>query len=152
MNNQQRLKKYPFNVAHKVQLVSILKNVNPTNEGSDISIYKTPINKDTLCTSKTKSVITLNRNQIDKLTDLLFNIGLNGNSYTFGTSTAIGLDGLILFVDSKNKIVEYIKICFDCGEVELKTSRVQKSIGLPCDEKMILLKALFNEAKVHFNE
>lgn len=139
LTSEQRLKEYPFNKAVQIQLVSFQQKDDTT----EYILGSVPIKNGTLSMSRVTGLITMNNSQIDKLTDLLFNVGLKGDTYTFSISTAVGLDGGILFIDSKNKIFESIDICFDCGEIEIRTSKVRKNIGLPCIEKMGKLKSFF---------
>jgi hypothetical protein len=143
---EQRLKEYPFSKARQIQLVSFSQK----DDTSEYILVSVPIKNDTLSMARVKGIANLTKSQIDKLTDILFNVGLKENSYTFSVSTAVGLDGGILFIDSKNKIFEYISICFDCQEIEVRTSKVRKSLGLPCIEKMGMLKAFFIESGLTF--
>ena len=143
---QQRMKQYPFNNASQIQLVSFSQNVDTT----DYILASIPIINDTLSKSRVKGIINLTNSQIDKLTDIIFNIGLKEDSYTFSVSTAVGLDGGILFIDSNNKIFEYINICFNCQEIEIRTSKFVKSLGQPCIEKFELLKSFFKESGLTF--
>ncbi len=143
---EQRLKEYPFNKARQIQLVSFSQK----EDTSEYILASVPIKNDTLCMDKVKGIVKLTKSQIDRLTDILFNVGLKENSYTFSVSTAVGLDGGIVFIDSKNKIFEYINICFECQEIEVKTSKVKKTLGLPCIEKMKMLKSFFIESGLTF--
>ena len=129
---EQRLKEYPFNKARQIQLVSFSQK----EDTSEYILTSVPIKNDTLIMARVTGITKLTKSQIEKLTDILFNVGLKENSYTFSVSTAVGLDGGIIFIDSKNKIFEYINICFDCQEIEVRTSKVRKSLGLPCIEKI----------------
>ena len=143
---EQRLKKYPFNRARQIKLVSFSQK----EYTSECILASVPIKNDTLSMSSVKGIAKLTKSQIDKLTDILFNVGLKENLYTFSVSTAVGIDGGIIFMDSKNKIFEYINICFDCQEIEVRTSKVRKSIGLPCIQKMGMLKFFFIESGLTF--
>ena len=143
---EQRLKKYPFNKARQIQLVSFSQK----EDNSEYILASVPIINDTLCMSNVTGIANLTKSQINKLTDILFNVGLKENSYTFSVSTAVGLDGGIIFIDSKDKIFEFIDICFDCQEIEVRTSKVRKSIGLPCIQKMSMLKSFFIESGLKF--
>ncbi|MEO6232763.1 MAG: hypothetical protein ABJB11_17165 [Ferruginibacter sp.] len=143
---EQRLNEYPFDQARQIQLVSFSQQEDTGNT----MLSSIPIKNDTLSLSRVKRIVTLNKSQIDKLTNILFNVGSKGNKYTFSVSTALGLDGGIVFINSKNKIFEYINICFDCREIEIMTSKVRKSVGLPCIEKMGILKLFFIESGLTF--
>ena len=100
--------------------------------------------------ARVKGIAKLTKSQIEKLTDILFNVGLKENSYIFSVSTLTGLDGGIIFIYSKNKIFEYINICFECQEIEVRTSKIRKSLGLPCIGKMEMLKSSFIESGLTF--
>ena len=72
---EQRLKKYPFNKARQIQLVSFSQK----EDTSEYILASVPIKNDTLSLSKVKGIAKLTKSQIDKLTDILFNVGLKEN-------------------------------------------------------------------------
>lgn len=136
---KQRLNLYPFNRAKKIQIVSFSKD-----------LLSVPLNKKSLIWSEVKDSVTLSTQQVDSLTDILFNIGFKGNRYTKNISTAVGLDIAIIFFDSTNKFFEYIDVCFDCGEVDLTTFKHRKNIGWPCNQKLQKIKDLSIKSGLNF--
>ena len=142
--------KYPFNKANKIKLVSVLKLSDSSTNKTESIVYRIPITNDSLIASNVKSIVTLDSSQINRLTDILYNYGIKGNKYTSSISTGVGLDGVIFFTNSKGKIVEYIEICFECGETNIKTSKTKQNIGIPCNQKVEMLRTFFIDTGIKF--
>ena len=128
---KQRLNQFPFNLAKKIQIISFSKD-----------ILSFPLNKNSINWSEVKDSVTLNTQQVNSLTEILFNLGFKGNTYKTSVSTAIGIDVAIVFFNSTNKLFEYIEVCFNCMEFCLVTSKRRKNIGMPCNERLQKIKDL----------
>ena len=96
---------------------------------------------DTVCYSKLTEIKSITFNQVDKLTDLLYNYVYGGPVYTGSMSFCYNPRNAILFLDKNGKVFEYIEICFECNETKESSEKV--SLGQMCDEKMGMLKDFF---------
>jgi hypothetical protein len=139
LSANQRLNQFPFNHAKKIQIISF--------SSGHLTV---PVNKKSINWSQVKDSVTLNKKQINSLTELLFNLGFKGNRYTKNVSTAIGLDLVIAFFDSANNLFEYIEVCFNCGEIDLVTSKRREYIGMPCNQRLEKIKDFSIKSGLHF--
>ena len=135
LSPEQRMARYPFNKATKVQIISF------TN-GS------TPIENDTIITLKTKECINLDSIQIHTLTDILYNYNytnVDTSAFYRSLSLARGVRSAcyyprhaFIFLDEKDKVMEYLEICFECSGLE--TNLTREETGQFCWGKYDLLK------------
>jgi hypothetical protein len=129
LTSNQRLSKYPFNKAYKIQILSF------SSEALNL-----PLVNGSLDWNNVKDSITLSRNQIDSLTNLLFNFGCTASKIVKSISTAVAVDIAIVFIGASNELIDYIDICFDCREIDLFLSKGNKKIGMPCNQRLDRLK------------
>ena len=148
-----RLKRYPFNKAKEIQLVSF-KSSYDTATGE---YYKDslPRMNDIICYSKLFEIKTLTPKQVDTLTDLIYNYNFKfkykpkGNVYFIGTMIqCYNPRNAILFLDKDNKVIEFIEICFECKRT--RTSSDNVSLGTNCNQKLLLIKKFFKEAGIQY--
>jgi hypothetical protein len=141
----KRMKLYPFNAASKIQMISWGERVDTTYGGSDSYQYSFAQKNDTVCYSKCTEIITLNKNQIDELSFLMYNIGMKDTKSGLGESRCYEPRNAIIFLDKKGKILEYIELCFECFRVRHSEN---VSLGLMCAQKLDLLKELFRKVGI----
>ena len=127
------LKKYPFNKTAKIQLVSFKSNY-------------LPIENDTVCLSKLFEVKTLTLRQIDTLTNIMYNIGFGGTILIIEEMNCYNPRNAILFIDNKDKVFEYIEICFECEQTVNSSDKIE--FGEACNEKFNLIKKQFLNAGI----
>ena len=129
----QRLKIYPFNRAKTIQVISFKDE------------RRIPVNKQEIDYSKVSESHVLDPNQIDELTNILYNIGYNPD-----IKTPWGLEANykcyeprngILFLNPDGKIMEFIEICFTCHRTTASSKRVKE--GTYCTQKFSLLERFF---------
>lgn len=131
----QRLKKYPYNKVTRVQLVSF--------EGERL-----PMMNDTVCYSKLKEIKTLTLSQIDSLTDILYNVGFGGTILIIREMSCYSPRNAILFVNSDDKVFEYIELCFECEQFVVSSDKIE--FGDTCNQKFTMLKKLFIRAGINY--
>jgi len=161
----QRLKFYPFNKAAKVILVSFygpLPNMEPVDTvpnykplhgfklpGLDtVGKLKYPFEKKQIDYSAFMEQVTLTKTQVNKLTDIFYNIGKRGTPLPPGM-LEIADPGVkcynprnaILFVNAKGETFAYIEICFECERFELHPEKIK--IWDWCDDKWGLIRNYF---------
>jgi hypothetical protein len=127
------LKQYPYNSAAKVQLVSF-------------KAEKLPIENDTVNYSKLFEVIDLSFQQIDSLTNIIYNIGFGGTILIVEELSCYNPRNGIIFIDSKGLAFEYIEICFECEQIIANSDKID--FGEICNEKFNLIKQQFNRAGI----
>jgi len=132
---KQRLQFYPFNKLSEIQLVSFDK------ADSLIMGGELPMNNGNIDYSKLKEIRTISREQIDTLTDLLFNRGYGGHFYSFSENNCYNPRNAILFLDSSGKTFDFIEICFECAGHRLSSKKIKA--GDFCNQKYEYLRKFF---------
>ena len=134
---KERLQYYPFNVATKIMLVSF-------TETEENLFYK----KDSIEISKFKETKTLSNEQIDSLTNLLYNIGVKGNVFKFTPAACFFPRNAILFLNSNEKVFEFIEICFECHRTATSSERIND--GISCEQKFDLIRSYFRRQGIEY--
>lgn len=128
---------YPFGAVDTVKLVSFRFHRN-----------NYPIRRDSLLIDSLIEVKTLTKNQIIKLTDILYN-NFYKASPNYGVSAQCFFPrNAILFIDRAGKLIEYINICFHCGNYGSSTDKIW--LGDDCEQKMDKLRKFFVAAGLFF--
>ncbi|OJV54444.1 MAG: hypothetical protein BGO31_09780 [Bacteroidetes bacterium 43-16] len=133
---KQRLALYPFNKAKSVMLVSF----------TDATILYPDYNrnkKSILALGNTENKKVLAPADIDKLSDLLFNIGYDTEDiFKTQVPECPELKNAIIFLDDKGKPFDYIGVYFGCNAREYDINK----IGFPvdCDDKYNMLSEFFS--------
>ncbi len=133
----ERAAKYPFNKAKKVIFIAF-------NGSSD----RTPVHNSRLDTGQTMAIKVLDKNQLNTLTDLIFNYNYSKKNQlrTYSEPGCYIPRNAILFIDEKEQIFAYLEICFECYKYE--SSEEQINLGVSCNNKLDLVKKLFESAGV----
>lgn len=141
---KQRLALYPFNKAKSVMLVSFTDAsiIYPDYDRNKKSILS-------LSNINNKKVLTAA--DIDKLSDLLFNVGYDTDKLI---KTMVPecpeLKNAIIFLDHKGKPFDYIGVYFGCNASEYNINKIQ--FPLNCDEKYNMLSQFFSEQGIRVAE
>jgi hypothetical protein len=139
----KRLSKFPFNKAVKIKIISFEKLSNAN------LAYLLPMKNKEVDFNKLKEITTLNNEQIDSLTNIIYNYGYKGIFYTFKENACLFKPkNAILFLDKNEKTFAFIELCFECGEYRMSDKRI--SIGDLCMQKYELLKMFFNKNAVQY--
>lgn len=162
----QRLRFYPFNRAVKVIFVSFygpLPNMMRTDTvpstyrpilgyklpGFDtVGKLKDPFDDNKVNYSAFMEQVTLTKSQINKLTDIFYNVNIRATPLPPGMleiadpgSKCYNPRNAILFVDAKGNTFAYIEICFECERVELFPKKIK--MWEWCDDKWALIRNNF---------
>jgi len=148
MSFSNRLRKYPFNIASQIRLVSYLAQPLSKDNPEILSHTGLPIENDTICYSKLNEIVTLRLGQIDTLTDILYNVGFRGPTFIITSIQCYEPRNAILFIDSKGKTVEYIEICFGCDKTRESSEKIP--VGEFCKQKFEILRKYFLKAGVKY--
>lgn len=145
-----RIKKYPFNKAAQVQLVSFDGRVEITGSSrfAFLNIDPLLLSADSATKPTLKELRVLTLLQIDRLTDVLYNYGYAGPIYSNETRDCYDPRNAILFLDSDGKSIAFIEICFECLSTRQSDEKVLT--GEMCDSKLDMLRALFREAGIKY--
>jgi len=133
----QRVKNYPFHIADKIMVVSFniqRDSLNLLQEG------KLPQEDDRLKIQEIPEIIPLNKNQIDSLTDILYNYDYESNVGTI-THNCFNPRHAIVFLDNSDKVIGYIEICFECSGNQTSDEKIKT--GNFCGGKYDLLQDFF---------
>lgn len=142
-----RLKKYPFNLTAQIQFVSFGDGVYLT-DNEILRKDSMPRILDTVLYSRLKEVKTLTLTQVDKLTDILYNHGFRGGTYTINEAACYNPRNAILFLDSKGKVIELIEVCFECRKTSESSDRI--TLGEMCEQKLDMLFGLFKNVGIEY--
>jgi len=130
LNEKQRLVKYPFNVAKEIRIISFDDHTNP-------------LRNDSLNTAWINESITLNSEQINELTNILYNFNYSktSDSHLSYASFCYLPRHAVIFYDSSGKMIEFMEYCFECtGNL---SSNPQVEMGVFCQGKYDLLETFF---------
>lgn len=112
----ERLKKYPFNKAAQIKLVSFNYGGGPIKD----TVYHNPIMPKlhyAICRFPFAEVKTINYIQTDRLSDIIYNYGYIVKPEIENlTKCYIPRNG-VLFLDEEGKVFEFIEICFACKKL-----------------------------------
>lgn len=141
----ERNKQYPFSKAKRIELISF------ADTASDFTI-PLPVKNGQLDQAKIQDQRVLNAGQINGLTDILFNIGRTPvpnlkYSLSVGATCYDPRNG-ILFIDSNDRVFEYIEICFGCQKNRYSSRRIKPWDD--CDQKYDILRQFFADQGVKF--
>jgi hypothetical protein len=140
LSRDERLQIYPFNVAKEIKLVSYDDKMQP--DSTYISLdNRIPKENGRVAFGKMDEVVLLNQQDIEQLTDILYNYKYKERPITFPSSGCFDPRNAIVFVDKHEKAYEYLEICFQCGGYEKSSKQVNE--GDFCIGKYDLLKNFF---------
>lgn len=142
---KERNKNYPFNKAAKIELISFID----TTTDFPTSI---PVKNKKLEQAKVREQKIINDEQIDELTNILYNIGRtpvpNLQYTTNSSSSCYEPRNGIIFMNSRGDIFEYIEICFACRKSRISSRKVK--IGEDCEQKFNILRDFFIKNGLQF--
>lgn len=142
-----RLKEYPFNITAQIQFVSFKGGVYLI-DNEIVRQDSLPRINDTILYSKLTEVKTLTLPQVDNLTDIFYNYGFKGPTYTITETACYNPRNAILFLDKNNKVIEFIEICFECQKTSQSSDKV--SLGEMCEQKLGMLFDLFKKVGIAY--
>lgn len=134
---KQRMAQYPFSKAKSVMLVSF-------NDTSILYPDYDRNKKNVLAPGNVENKKVLAATDIDKLSDLLFNVGYDTKDlFKFQVPECPGLKNAIVFLDDKGKPFDYIGVYFGCNAAEYDINKIEFPVN--CDEKYEMLSQFFSE-------
>jgi hypothetical protein len=87
--------------------------------------------------------IELIDNQIDTLSNILFNYQLNLQPTVLEKPGCYTPRNAILYVDKKNKVIAIVEICFECAQIYFSFDKNEGTLDCYCSERQKALKAFF---------
>lgn len=140
LNAEERRSISLFNNAAKIQIISFSSNV----------VRSTPIDKNVLVYKYTKETITLSDEQINELTDILYNYNYSDTLTSFGVTrrNCYYPRHAVVFLDSLDKTTGYFEFCFEC--LNYKSNPSTENAGTFCNGKFDLLADFFKSAGITF--
>lgn len=142
---EERRARYPFNKAKRIELISF------ADTASDLTI-KLPVKNNRLNGSMIRDQKVLDAGQVNELTNIWFNIGktpIQNLKYTYsiGASCYEPRNGII-FIDDKNRVFEYVEICFGCRRNRYSSKRIKPWDD--CEQKYDILRDYFIKQGIKF--
>ncbi len=127
----QRLKKYPFNKAGKVMLVSFRYHKN-----------NYPIKNQTVMYDSLLEQKTLSAKEVTEVTDLIYNNVYKKASRIGSMSMCFFPRNAMVFLDKDGNAFETVFICFHCSRYEIDSGR-WGVLADDCNQKLDLLYKFF---------
>ncbi|MOA37046.1 hypothetical protein D3C78_1586120 [compost metagenome] len=125
------------------------KNIPEKVVGDDtLYIAAFPIENKKVAMNKMHETIYLNKSQTDLLTDLLYNVGYKEKPTILTIIKCYYPHNARLFMDSQEKVFDYIELCFTCEKNVLSSEKIKT--GEFCTEKYELLKQLFKKFGIKY--
>ena len=156
----ERANFYPFNTTFKIVIVSFDKQVKDIDSSDwrfgkpsfkfdkDIK-YGLPFLNDTICLSKLTQARSLSTNQVDSLTDILYNTCFRWTITDENKAMCYLPHNAILFFDKNDKVFDYIEICFDCHQFKYSNKKIEKFEQ--CDFAVSDLKKYFKQMGLYIS-
>lgn len=171
---EQRLKRYPFSKSARIEVVSYWAmeprkdvSIDDTLNASDTlnrkrlvvslnknlpdSIFKAgiPLRKSRLNYASLIEIKQLNREQIGKLTNILYNTAFRKpKTFPDPGYTCYNPRNAFIFYDRNGKIFEYLEVCLECKHYRSLTDRI--SVGTGCNQKFDLLKGFLVDVGIKY--
>lgn len=140
-NTTKRLLNYPFNKAKTIMVIAFESNFRLNNKPNYSSPSHALIQNDSLELKHLKQIITLDSNQVNQLTNIIFNYGKGKHCYA-NARTVQGCyfpRHAIVFADSNNSIIDFFEICFECDFYLTKNKLLENSLS-KCNNQLSLIK------------
>lgn len=125
-----------FKIAKKIKIVSFSRKV----------VSATPIHHNQIVSKYLKDEITLTEDQIDQLTEILYNYNFSKSldSRTISHGDCYEPRHAIVFLNSSGKAFGYFEFCFECNNHQ--TFPAKEYIGEYCNGKYWLIEQFFQSA------
>jgi hypothetical protein len=141
----QRRAFFPFGVAQKVLLVGFHGRQDTMRHLA----AALPRKNASIDFAAVEDSVLLTADQIDQLTDLLYNVGYRRDgSRAEADIGCYNPRNAILFLDAQDSTVAFVEICFSCFRSMTSDERI--SLGEVCSEKYKLLLAFFRKAGIRY--
>lgn len=136
---EERMRFYPFDKAVLIRIVSF-------DSGDSALIHTLPMKDGEIDFTRIKEEKTLNKEQLDGLTNIFYNVSYKGDVLLEHETGCYNPRNAILFYDSSNHLQEFIELCFECSGSRLSSDKI--ILGDWCDQKYSLLKQFFLKAGI----
>ena len=145
---KSRIQNFPYNLTSQVILTSHKTKVGMVGEELQKYLNSLKIGKDSINEKEFLEIKKLNLNQIEKLTDLIFNYGFKAKNHILTDAKCYDPRNAILFLDKDKKIIAFIEICFGCNHTRVSDEKID--FGEYCKQKFDLIKGIFAESGIKF--
>lgn len=144
----KRIENYPFNISKKIIFISYKQNKSGV-EGTELSDYlkNLKLNQLKFNIKDVNQAYFLNKNNIDELTNLFYNIGSTDTRQATMNYGCFTYKNAILFLDENDYLIEYIKFSFECNKIE--TSNENVTTGKKCTYKLFVIEDLFKKYNIN---
>jgi len=152
---QEQRKKYPFNRARRVVLASFFTPDTPLfpvdslgMRNYDYNYVHLPFDKDEGTKVVIDETVTLEKDQIDSLTAILYGYGYRDCNLhpPRAISACYAPHNAILFYNERNECFAFIELCFSCKG--MRESNWKIDAGNFCIEKYEILRSFFQKNQV----
>ena len=126
----QRNQFYPFNIADTIKLISFRYHKN-----------NYPVKGDSVLTDSLVAVKILTKQEVNKLTDILYNNFYKRNPNYGVLMQCFFPRNAILFLNSFGHLKENVLLCFHCDRHEASSDEI--NFGNECSQKMEKLRQFF---------
>ncbi|KQW98542.1 hypothetical protein [Flavobacterium sp. Root420] len=122
LSEQKRLNHFPFSKSSQIKLISFKDNPKElSGQGLIKYIDSITLGKDAYNPKFYNETATLTSEQINKLTDIIFNFSYKKMPYTLEDVKCYMPRNAVLFLDVDNKIIAYLELCLVASISDLAT-------------------------------
>lgn len=149
LSEQQRLNQFPFSKTSQIKIISFKDNQKGVSGEALIKhITSIKLGKDVFNSELYNETSTLTSEQINKLTDIIFNFTYKKMPYAAEDIKCYIPRNAVLFLDADNRIIAYLELCFSCKH--FRSSDKRFSISEYCDTKYDMLKTVFENSGIKY--
>ncbi|MBF4466889.1 hypothetical protein [Flavobacterium sp. LC2016-12] len=149
LSEQQRLNQFPFSKSSQIKIISFKDNLEEVSgQGLIKHTHSIKLGKDVFNPELYNETATLTSEQINKLTDIIFNFTYKKMPYAAEDIKCYMPRNAVLFLDADNRIIGYLEICFSCKHFRSSDKRL--SIGEYCSTKYDMLKSIFENVNIKY--
>ncbi|MBL7806261.1 MAG: hypothetical protein JNN28_00500 [Saprospiraceae bacterium] len=148
---KERMSRYPFSKADQVMLISWKEpEIKAMPKDSlvlpeEVRLYQpTPIKNNRLDYPKISETATLNANQTDKLTSILYEY----DGIAYAPMPCYSPHHAVVFLKNE-EVLEFIEICFQCRAVRVSHPEEMGIKTTFCTEKYEMLRSFFQDAGIY---
>lgn len=149
LSEKQRLDQFPFSKSSQIKLISFKDKSEEVSGQSLIEHTRSiKLGKDVFNPELYNETATLKSEQINNLTDIIFNFTYKKMPYAAEDIKCYIPRNAILFLDADNRIIAYLELCFSCKH--FRSSDKKFSIGEYCGTKYDMLKSIFERSGIKY--
>ncbi len=146
----RRLKEYPFSKAAKILAVSFQTGMDNRSEMAyDTICYGLHVSNGKLDSLSLIEVRELNSDQIDRLTDIMFNLDTRSRDKLLETVySCYNPRNALVFFDKSGRVYNYLEVCFECRQIRSPSDKIY--FKADCRDLLAIFKQFFVNSGIRY--